>query len=77
LPTDAAEEKRVMDLINRAERDLNRVNYRSLSAEGKAQYDQSKRFAAQAETAVKDRNLPFAQTLADKAATLAASLLGR
>ena len=73
----AAEERRVHDLIGRAMKDLNRVDYRALSPEGKAQYDQSKRFADQAESAVKDRNLPFAQTLADKAATLAAGLLSR
>jgi hypothetical protein len=73
----ADEERRVTELIGRALKDLSRVNYRALSAEGKAQYDQSKRFADQAESAVKDRNLPFAQTLADKAATLAAGLLSQ
>jgi hypothetical protein len=73
----ADEERRVTELIARAMKDLSRVDYRALSPEGRAQYDQSKRFADQAELAVQDRNLPFAQTLADKAATLAAGLLSR
>ena len=65
------------ELVARATRDLKRVNYQALSAEGKAQYDQSKRFADQANSALADRNLPFAHTLADKAATLAAGLLSQ
>jgi hypothetical protein len=55
---------------------LSRVDYRKLTAEGRAQYDQSKRFSEQAESALRDRNLPFAATLADKAATLATQLGG-
>lgn len=60
-----------------AQRNLRRVDYRKLSADGRAVYDQSKRFAQQAEQALTDQNLPFAATLADKAATLSAELLGR
>jgi hypothetical protein len=73
----AAEEKKVRDLMGQATRDLNRVDYRKLSAEGKSQYDQSKRFAEQADQAIKEKNFVYAMTLADKAATLAAELLGR
>jgi hypothetical protein len=65
----------VKDLLARATRDLGRVDYRQLSADGKAQYDQSKRFSEQAQDALRERNLVFAQTLADKAATLAAELV--
>jgi len=72
---DAAEERKIRDQLTRASRDLNRVDYRRLSADGKAQYEQSKRFSDQAEQAIKDRNYVFAATLADKAATLAAELL--
>jgi hypothetical protein len=73
----AAEERKVRDVMARATRDLNRVDYQKLSMEGKSQYDQSKRFSEQADQAIKDRNYVYAMTLADKAATLAAELAGR
>jgi hypothetical protein len=73
---DVAAERGVRDLLGRATRDLGRVDYGRLSANGRSQYEQSKRFTEQAEQALKDRNFPFAATLADKAATLAAELLG-
>jgi type IV secretory pathway VirB10-like protein len=73
----AAEERKVRDVMSRASRDLNRVDYQKLSAEGQAQYNQSKRFSEQADQAIKDRNYVYAMTLADKAATLAAELAGR
>ena len=72
---DAAAERAVRETLARASRDLNRVDYGRLSGDGRAQYEQSKRFTAQAEQALKDLNFPFAATLADKAATLAAELL--
>jgi hypothetical protein len=74
---DAAEERKVRDVLQRAARDLSRVDYRKLTPEGRSQYEQSKRFTDQAEQAIKDRNYVFATTLADKAAALAAELLGR
>jgi type IV secretory pathway VirB10-like protein len=73
----AAAERAVREVLMRATRDLGRIAYTRLSADGRAQYDQAKRFTQQAEQALKDRNLVFATTLADKAATLAAELLGR
>jgi outer membrane biosynthesis protein TonB len=73
---DAAAERQVRDLLARAARSLGRVDYRRLSSEGRAQYEQSKRFSDQAEDALRDRNFPFAATLADKAFTLAAQLSG-
>jgi hypothetical protein len=72
----AAAERNVRDLLARAARDINRVDYARLSVDGRAQYDQSKRFSQQAEEALKVRNFVFAATLADKAATLASELLG-
>jgi hypothetical protein len=72
----AEAERGVRELLIRASRDLNRVDYGRLSADGRAQYEQSKRFSVQAEQALKDRNFVFAATLADKAATLATELLG-
>jgi outer membrane biosynthesis protein TonB len=76
-PSNAATAERgVRDLLTRASRDLNRVDYGRLSADGRTQYEQSKRFSQQAEQALRDRNFVFAATLADKAATLATELLG-
>lgn len=73
---DASAERSVRDLLNRAARDLGRTDYRRLSAAARAQYDQSKRFSDQAEQALRERNFVFAATLADKAAVLAAALIG-
>jgi hypothetical protein len=70
-------ERRVRILIAQAMNDLNRVNYQALNADARNQYDTAKRFAIQAEEAVRARNLVFASNLADKAAALAAQLLGR
>ena len=74
-PVNAPTERSVRDLLARAARDISQVNYARLSADGRLQHDQSRRFAAQAEQALKERNLIFASTLADKAATLAAELV--
>lgn len=76
-PASGANERSVRDLLTQATRDLNRIDYSRLSADGRVQYEQSKRFGEQAEQALKERNLIFAATLADKAATLAAELLGK
>ncbi len=72
-----AEEQKIRGLIARAATDLARIDYRALSADGKVQYDTAKRFRQQAEDALKVQNLVFAEQLADKAATMAALLLGR
>ena len=68
-------EASIRGLIGRAMRDLNRVNYGSLTGDGKAQYDTARRFVEQSEDALKNGNLVFAGKLADKAATMAAVLL--
>lgn len=65
----------IRDLLARANRDLSRVNAASLSGDGRAQYDQARRFIQQAEEALKTRNIVFAGKLADKAATMAAVLV--
>ena len=72
-----ASEERVRQQISRAQQDLTHVDYKALNADAREQYDTAKRFVAVAEQAIKDRNLIFAQTLADKAATIAAVLLRR
>jgi hypothetical protein len=74
---DLAEEKRITAILQRASGSIGRVTYARLNADGRAQYDQSKSLAQQAEQAIKDRNWIFAATLADKAATLANELVGR
>jgi hypothetical protein len=70
-------ERHVRILIAQAMNDLNRVNYQALNVDARNQYDTAKRFATQAEEALRARNLVFASNLADKAAALAAQLLGR
>lgn len=70
-------ERGVRILIAQAMNDLNRVNYQALNAGARNQYDTAKRFATQAEDALRSRNLVFANNLADKAAALAAQLPGR
>lgn len=78
LPANQAEVVRnVRDLLTRAQRDLKRVDYAALNADGKAQYDTARRFVDQAEQALKEQNLVFALTLADKAATIGRSLVSR
>jgi len=77
-PTPGSESQTVTairDLLGRAARDLSRVNAASLSGDGRAQYDQARRFIQQAEDALKVRNIVFAGKLADKAATMAAVLV--
>jgi outer membrane biosynthesis protein TonB len=72
----AGDEKKIRELLTQATNDLNtRVDYKRLSNDGKAQYDQSKRFSDEAYQAIKERNLVLALTLAEKAAILAAALV--
>ena len=77
-PTPGSESQTVVAiraLLGRAARDLSRVNTATLNGDGRAQYDQARRFIEQAEDALKTRNVVFAGKLADKAATMAAVLV--
>jgi hypothetical protein len=65
----------IRNLLGRAGKDLSRVNYASLTQDGKTQYDTARRFMEQAEEALRNGNLVFAGKLADKAATMAAVLV--
>jgi hypothetical protein len=67
-------EEAVRATMQRATNDLNRVDYRSLNADGRTQYDLAKSLLRQASDAIAKKNLVFAKSLADKAATLAAQL---
>ena len=70
-------EAEIRTVLGRASTDLNRVDYRGLGADARIQYDQAKAFMRQAEDSLRVKNLVFARSLADKAATLAAQLSGR
>jgi hypothetical protein len=73
---DAAAERRVLDAKRKAEAELKKVDYQKLSTDGKAQYDQSKKYIEQVDQALTERKYDFAVTLADKATTLATELQG-
>ncbi len=70
-------EKEIRSIMARAQRDLNRIDYRKLSREARDQYEYAKSFIRQADDAIRVKNLPFARTVADKAAVTAAQLAGR
>jgi hypothetical protein len=53
------------------------VNYAGLSNDLKVQYDTAKRFITLGEQALREQNVVFAATLADKAAAIATLLLRR
>ena len=74
---EAQVERNITDTLSRATASLNRVDYRALNPDARTQYDQAMRFISQARDALRDRNLVFANNLADKAMTLAAQLSGR
>lgn len=70
-------ERQVRDQLALATGALRRVDYLGLNADARSQYDTAKRFIEQAEQALKEKNLVFAAKVAEKAAGLAASLVGR
>ena len=70
-------ERSIQATLQRANTDLNRVDYRTLNADAKTQYDTAKNIIRQANEAIRAKNLLYAKNLADKAAALAAQLAGR
>jgi hypothetical protein len=66
--------RRIRAMLDRAARDLSRVNYTALKPDTRAQYDTAKRFIEQAEEALRSKNYDIASYLADKAQTLAREL---
>lgn len=74
---DVEVERTIRATMQKATNDLNRIDYRALNADARTQYDTAKKFVQQAGDALGRKNLEFAQTLADKAAALAAQLRGR
>jgi len=70
-------EATVRATIDRARQMLNGVDYRLLPNIRKRAYDDAKKFADQADEALKQGNVVFAQGVAGKAETLAKELSGR
>ena len=70
-------EQAVKQQLNKAGVDLGQVDRRTLSVDAQAQFDTATRFIVLANQAIRDKNLVFAQTLADKAAVIAALLRQR
>ena len=75
-PDAAQAERQVRDAINRATGLLNTIDYRVLTNERRAQYDNAKLMLKQAEDAVKTANFDFAKNLAEKAERIAKELQG-
>ena len=71
----AQTEASIRTLLETAQRNLQRVKFAALNADGQAQFLTARRFKEQAEDALKVGNLLFASKLADKAATMAAVLV--
>jgi outer membrane biosynthesis protein TonB len=69
--------KQVQEVIDRALAALNAIDYRVLTNERRAQYDNAKLLVKQAEDAVKAGNFDFAKNLADKAERIAKELQAR
>ena len=74
--TEAAE-KNIRASVDRARQLLNGVDYRRLNNELRKAYNDSKKFAEQAEDALKKGNVALAQAVATKAETLAKELSAR
>ena len=73
-PNQGALELRARELKDSAERALEKIDYKALGADGRAQYDTAKRFLKQADDALKAKNIVYAWQLADKANTIATLL---
>ena len=67
----------IRDIIDRTRKVLENVDYRTLTRERRKAYDDAKKFATEADEALKVANLVFAKELADKAERLAKELQGR
>ena len=74
---DAEAARKVRDVLLRAEQNLAKINYRTLTANGRQQADTARRFITQAGDALEKRQLTFALSLADKAEALSTALVNR
>lgn len=71
---EAEAEKRTREVLGRANGLLGRVNVSALAQPARQQYDAARRFVAQADQALLERNYVLASYLAEKAETLAKGL---
>jgi hypothetical protein len=69
------QERKTQSLIDEAARNLENVKYRELSPQAKAQYDSAVSFIKNARLALRNKNYPYAEQLAMKAAALARELV--
>ena len=69
--------RQVNEVIDRARRALNAIDYRRLTAERRNQYDSAKLMVTESENALKKSEFEFARNLAEKADRLARELQGR
>lgn len=67
-------ERRTRDVLGRAAALLDRVNAATLGQQARQQHETARRFVAQAQQAIVERNFVLASYLADKAETLAKGL---
>jgi outer membrane biosynthesis protein TonB len=75
---DGAEATRqVNELIDRAKKTLNSIDYVRLTPERRSQYDSAKLMVGESENALKKSDFEFARNLAEKADRLARELQGR
>ncbi len=72
-----ASEQKVLNLLDTANRDLNRIPHNQLSPVGKDHYRVARSFVQLAFDALKIKNFSYAEKLADKAVLLAAGLSKR
>ena len=80
LPSSAetsADLQTVQNLINKVNADLRKVDPTKLGTNDSQNYRDSKRLSEQAQEKLNDRNVPWAQNAAQKAAELAATLTNR
>jgi outer membrane biosynthesis protein TonB len=76
-PDTAEAARQISDTRNRAQKLLDDTDYRKLSREQQAQYDDAKRFIHETDEALKTKNFEFAKGVAEKAERLARELQGR
>jgi hypothetical protein len=68
-------EQKATGLLEEAQQNLKRVNYRDLGAQAREQYDRALGFIRNARSALQIRNFMFAEQLATKAAAVARELV--
>jgi hypothetical protein len=76
-PDSAEAARQITDIRNRAKKLLDDTDYRKLTRDQQAQYDNAKRFIDETDEALRTKNFEFARGVAEKAERLARELQGR